>query len=226
MRLHPGRKKLFAHAESLADGASAISADVARHVCRCERCKDELAGMRETLEFVQNAPALEPSEEMTATIFAAAKAERLRTRHWGRTVRLATALTKGLAFAAGIAVMTTVSFQMALGSQAQPLPAHAVSRPVAVTERTLAEGPSPEEIRQASEDIQVLAKTFNQQSAPPANLAEWRHRRTAMAAGDDLSKALAALERNPGCVRANRLANKSLQKQAGALRSWYEGRTY
>ena len=77
----------------------------------------------------------------------------------------------------------------------------------------------------AASQVRALASALDVASARPPSAMEQRHRRMALALNDDLSAALAALERNPGNQRASRLAGLSIQRLADTQKRLYEERS-
>ena len=218
MRLHPSRRNLFFFAESKRDGRP-ISAAMARHVAACDRCSREVAAMERSLSFVSGAPRPEPSAALTASILSAARDERqaLRRRKAGREA--AAGFCRGLAFAAGMAAMSLGAVHFAL---MEP-----VERPVRAAQFAPASGQtdtapaSPEALRKATLEIGELTAALDEPPAAPATPTERKHRRAATMLSDDLSLAMSALERNPGCARASRLVDSSLKRQANTLKQLY-----
>lgn len=222
MRPHPGRSELFAYAEQLAAANPAIPAETARHVARCPACAAEVQRIRASLVFLESAPELTPSEEQTAQILAAARAERrVGGKASAAAVRFIVRTAKGLACAAAVLIMGAVSFRAVLTEQSA---AHAASARTVLARPAVDNAPSPETIRKVSSDIRELA-TVLQEGNRPQSPAEWRSRRIALAVRADLAEASSALERNPGCERARRLITVNLARQADALKALYVERT-
>jgi len=219
---HPTKRQLFAYAESLAAGGVSIPADTARHLAGCEGCASEVRGMRDSLEFVGSAPELEPSPELTGQILAAARSERIGmdTRRSG--VRVLGLCAKGLACAATLLVMAGLSFRVALHESA-PSTASLAGPPV--VHRTVASRPSPEDIRKATADLEVLAGALYARSEEPLTPAAWQHRRAVNMLNADMSAALAFLKHNPGSVRASRVVNSCLKRQVDTMKMAYVEQT-
>lgn len=221
MRLHPSRRNLFLFAESKRDGRP-ISAAIARHVAGCERCARETAGMEASLAFTSEARALEPSSALTASILAAGRQEReaARRRRIGR--RAAMGLCRGLAFAAGMAAMCAGAVRVALLEPADGGAETVRGAAASAAEWAGEAGPASQEaVRKATWEIEELAAALDETPAVAASPTERLHWRAATMLSDDLSLAMSALERNPGCARASRLVDLSLQRQADTLRRLY-----
>ena len=211
---HPSKLELLAYAEGLVDGHG-ISTATARHVATCKDCAKEVADIRSSIEFAASADELHASDELTSQILVAARTERhIQRRARGRTPLI---MLKGLAYAAGIIAFSTFYFSYALGDA--PAASHEVM--VSPSQRTVSTGPSPEEIRKATTEIQTLAAAVGSRPQAPRNLREWQQTRAVLALDADLAAARAALQRNPGCERASRLINSNIQRQAQALKTLY-----
>jgi hypothetical protein len=211
---HPSKLELLAYAEGLVDGHG-ISTATARHVTTCKECAREVSAIRSSIEFTASANELSPSEDLTTQILVAARTERsTQRRAHGRTPLI---MLKGLTYAAGIVALCTVYFSYALGDS---LAARTEVRPTAPA-RTTAGGPTPEELRKATAEIQTLAAAVGSRTDSPRNLREWQQTRAVLALDADLSAARQALLRNPGCERANRVFNANIPRQAQALKTLY-----
>ncbi len=213
---HPGKHELLAYAENLVDRRAPISAKIGGHITSCRSCTAEVEAIRASLEYVREAPALEPSAEFTSQVLMAAHNERRATQlHRTRRSPLRV-IFKGMAYAAGILVVSAVCFSAALsnGQMDRDVQAAAVQRATDAI-------PSPEAVRRATEEIQALASAVNSPSKNPPSLQELERRRTVSALSADIEAARAALERNPGCLRAYRLMDTNLQRQAQTLKALY-----
>jgi hypothetical protein len=219
MRLHPARHDLFRHAESRCDGG-AINARLARHLQRCRSCSEETAKVEHTLRFAAQAGTIEPTRELTASILTAARAERHRQAHahGGATV----SLFRGIAAAAVLLLMAGLSFRTVLGDH---LPGEDNAMRPADAGRTIAEGPSQEDLRKAAREVQMLTAVVEAATEQPGTPGELQQRRKEEALSADLSLALAALKRNPGCERASRLRNISLTRLADTRKHLYAERS-
>ncbi len=212
---HPAKLELAAHAENLAHGCG-ICADLARHIASCETCAAEVKAITASLDFLSSAPAMNPSAESTAQLLLAARKERKTQRGHRSGLRTVYTAAKALACAAGIVLLASVTFRSALdgGVSAPGTPA---PRPQVVATAN----PSAEEIRETASKIQSLALAVRTRSDSSQSLWERQHRRVVLALDADRAAALAALESNPGCARASRLASANLMREAQALKTLY-----
>ena len=219
MQWHPRQSDLFEYTEGLVDGRAAISAKIGRHVARCTACRENVAAMRQNLVMAQTAPALEPTAEFTANLLNAARNERaLQSRTSRHPLAGIWAIGKGTAYAATALLVAALSFQSALGTQSAATPVIVREAPEM---RVVASGPSPEEIRKAAADVKLLTAAVARRPQAQVGLAEWQHLRAANALNADYSAAQAALERNPGCVRALNLVRTSPERQVQTLKRLY-----
>jgi len=217
---HPSKHDLVAYAESRMPGGEAISAKVGRHVTGCATCAREVAAISASLAFVAQADPLEPSADLTANILAAGHRERANARRMHNRRRSVLLLTKGLACAASMVVVTAVAFSAALDERAPTVSVRPTTEPVQISK-----GPSPEEIRQATARAQTLAAAVVATSAPPRSVREWQQQRAAQALGADYQAALAAFESNPASARARRLVASNIERRTQALKTLYVERS-
>jgi anti-sigma factor RsiW len=223
---HPSARELFEYAELLADGAHIIPAAHARHVARCARCAAEVERIRASLAYVARSAALEPTEECTQRILAAARAARKRPSSRTRPVisglRTGWSITKAFACAATVLLMAGVSFQAVL-NQASSSSVSVSRSPVTVL---VSQNPvvSPQLVGKVSPEIGELASVL-QKTSPKQTPVEWRNRRLALAVREDITAASQALERNPGCERALDMMTLNLTRQADVLKTIYVERT-
>ncbi len=227
MRFHPRKRDLLRHAESVTDGGMPISMEAQRHITKCPKCRAEVDAMQNTLRFVAQTPELEPSEALTAQILNAARGEQHAFEKRRRSIKAAARLVQGLACATGVVVVAAISFQAAIAGEEPEAANMRSTQSGHATQRIVpeAEHSSPEAIRRVSSEYQELAAVLDSPANERQSLEEWKHRREALALNSDLAEALAALQRNPGCIRANQLATASLQRQVDALKSLYVERT-
>ncbi len=219
MQWHPRQNDLFEYTEGLVDGRATISAKIGRHVARCAACRENVAAIRQNLVMAQTAPALEPTAEFTANLLNAARNERiLQCKASRHPLASMWALGKGSAYAATALLVAALSFHSALGTQSAATPVIVRDAPEM---RVVASGPSPEEIRKATADVKLLTAAVARRQQSQVSLAAWQHLRAANALNADYSAALAALERNPGCVRALDLVRTSPVRQVQTLKRLY-----
>ena len=217
---HPSGQELLAYAENLVDGGAPISAKTAKHITACPPCTAEVEAMRASLEYAASSRDIEPSSEFTAQLLLAAQKERgALGRHPAR--RAAVAAVKGLACAAGIVLVTALCFSVALNSATVAAESLAAAPGV----RNVDTGPSPEAIRKATAEIQTLMAAVSTPSRRPQSPWEIAQRRTVSALGADIEAARAALERNPGCVRASRMVGANLERLPETLKALYVERS-
>jgi len=226
MRFHPRKRDLFRHAEAMADGGMPINMEAQRHIASCTKCRETVNAIRESLAFCTDARPLEPSEALTSQILAAAREERANVHAPRRLRHVVGTWAQGMTGFITVCILAGITFQLAATEPRENQQASALAQPrVDAPPSMMAEGITPEAIRRASSDFHELAAVLETPAADRQSIDEWRHRRTAMALNSDLSEALAALQRNPGCIRASQLATASLQRQVDTLKSLYVERT-
>jgi len=218
VRRHPTRQQLVAYSECLVDGRTAIPAPLAGHVQRCPQCTREVRYIRASLEFTASAPDLEPSSDLTAQILLSAR----QARPARRPRRLATLWLglKGLAFTTAMAAVTVVVFGAVLGDPGAP----AEAAPATLA-RSADDSPSPEQLDRTASQVRKLAAAVRQPAPDGANPREWERRRALNAMDADLTAALNALARNPGCARASHIVHATVERQARTLRDLYADRS-
>ncbi|MFP4500328.1 MAG: hypothetical protein ACLFTT_04955 [Candidatus Hydrogenedentota bacterium] len=120
---HPTRQQLLAHAESLADRNAPVSASLAAHVQRCERCRREVARIRESIDLAAAAGPLEPSRDLTAQILIAAQQEQPGRIAWWKRLWPVRALAVVLAvIAVGAAGALGFAAVLGIAPPAPPVP--------------------------------------------------------------------------------------------------------
>jgi hypothetical protein len=221
MLLHPTRYELLAYSEALETGQG-ISTELGRHVTACPSCSAEVRALRDSLALVRAAVDLEVPRDLTDQIIEAARAERRAQERTRTRVRTMVSVAKGLAFAAGIVLVSALSFRTALADRPGSSPA--VHRADG-SSSMFAANPSPEEIRSAAGRIATFASAVSARSTVPRNSIDLRNARTVAALDADLTVVRAALERYPGSERAHRLMQSNLQRQAQALKTLYVEQT-
>ncbi len=222
MKRHPSKRELLSYAESLVDTGSTISAAIVSHVAECSSCLAEVNAMRASFEFCMEAAPLEPSTELTAGILLAARQARqeVRSRSFAQRVRpyIPMRAIRTAAYAAGALLVGAVGLMAATYTSNPPVQVTTVNLPVSET--------SPDVLRKTSAEIEMLAEAVGTPSKTPPSLTEREHRRSVSAVSADIEAARAALERNPGCARASRIMDKSLQRKAQALKAVYVERNF
>lgn len=216
MKWHPGKHDLMAYAEGLADRRGILSAKVGGHVSACPTCMAEVQRMRASFELLRRSGEIEPSEDFTTRVLLAAREQRtaLESRRLRRSrIR---PLAKGMAYAAGVLLVAMAVFKAALNA-APNTPSHYATASEPVEEAVL----SPDAVLRASAEVQALAAAVQSVSSRRFSPVEIERRRTVQALNTDIEAARAALQRNPGCLRASRVMDANLQRQAQALRALY-----
>jgi hypothetical protein len=216
MMRHPGRKELFAYAEDLVNGQP-LAARVGRHLKECPACRAEVEGVRNSLEFTAEAPELEASDALTAAILQGARRERLVYAGKKKRASIVWGVTKGLACAAALAVMTAMYFDVVSApvSFAQTVAA----QPTAPAR--LSESPAPELIEKAGAEIMSLTNAVQARPQAELSLMEREQRRAVLEQEEDIAAAMAALKRNPGNERAREVVNTNIQRGAKTLKRIY-----
>ncbi len=214
MKKHPSHSELLAYAESLVDTGATISATIGSHLTDCTQCAAHVEAMRANLEYIAQAAPLEPSKELTAGILLAARNARRAApeRTFSRFIPLR--LVRATAYAAAILVLSTIAMGAAVYTSSDT--------GVRISTLNVVEPEvSLESIEKTAAKVELLAEAVPYQSKKPATLTELEHRRSVRALNADIEAAKAALERNPGCARAGRIFDKSLQRKAQALKAVY-----
>jgi len=220
MKRHPSKRVLLDYAENLVDNQAAISAKLAAHITSCPQCQAEVSAIQSSFELIRKASELEPSKEFMAEIMLAAQQTRHRLEQRRAKHSMALSLAKGMACAAGVVVMSVICFSIALNERTpgESIPSAA---PQVASETSF----SPEAMRNAMTQIQTLASAVSTPSKQPASAWEIEHRRMVHALSADIEAARAALERNPGCLRASQMVSTNLQRQVETLRALYVERS-
>ncbi|MDZ4860300.1 MAG: hypothetical protein SGI88_15085 [Candidatus Hydrogenedentes bacterium] len=214
---HPSKPELLAYAEGLVDGRG-ISTTTARHVTTCPVCSREVAEIRGSIEFTASAHQLDPGEDSMSRILIAARSERKATRR--ARGGAPTLVLKGLAYVAGVAIVSAVVFQAGLGSpQASGISLSAGSA------RAGSSGESVDELRRATEQIETLTAAVGARPDAPRSYRVWQQAREVLALDAELTAARAALQQNPASERASKVMNSNLKRQADALKTLYMERS-
>ncbi len=213
---HPTQRQLLAFAESLVDRHTPVSALLATHVANCPSCAREVKRIRASFKVAALARLPEPSQELTQRIIARAQHEH---RKRGRIVNTTTPWARCLQVAAclvGITALAYFSYSVVLNDitlRRSALPG--MSGVVAEAQ------PQPDTTPLPTENMQALADAVSLQQETFASPSAVGHRRALEALDQDMSAALAALERNPGCPRANQVMQTSMARQLEGLRNLY-----
>ncbi len=223
---HPPRQELVAYAESLVDRSSSVSAFLAAHVSACPRCTAEVRAIRASLEFTASAPAPEPSGDLARQILAGAREVRLKTPETTsrKGPTLAGTVFRGAVYVTATAALAVLTFGMAVNTGDGGTAARHALQPAPQTAQA-AIMVSPESIRRKTGAIERLAAAVSRTDSPPRTLREWERRRAVEGVSQDLSAAMAALQRNPGCARADEMVRTHLDRQVNGLRDLFVERT-
>ncbi|GEM_PF-1330914 len=81
---HPTRTQLILYAESILDGKGPIYSGIARHVSKCQQCREEVEAIKNSLRFFNNEVIAEPTEELTNEIIKRVR-EANKKRRFERT---------------------------------------------------------------------------------------------------------------------------------------------
>ncbi len=222
---HPPRQELVAFAESLVDRSSSVSAFLASHVNSCPRCTAQVHAIRASLEFASSASAPEPSGDLARQILAGAREARLQAPEPGRKrPSLAASVLRAAVYVTATAALAVLTFGMAVNTGDNAAPSRAALRPAQQTAQS-PEAVSPDSIRRKTGAIERLAAAVSRADSPPRTLREWERRRAVEGVSQDLSAAMAALARNPGCARADEMVRTHLDRQVNGLRDLFVERT-
>lgn len=215
MKWHPNKHDLMVYAEGLADRRGILSAKVGGHVSACRQCTAEVQRMRASFEVLRRSGELEPSNDFTSRVLIAARQERtaIEARRLRPRIR---PLLKGLAYAAGVLIVAAVCFKVALNAGSH-VPSAYANGAMRVAEAIL----SPDAIRKASAEVQALASAVQTPASKRFSPIELERRRAVQSLNMDIEAARAALQRNPGCLRASRVMDANIQRQAQTLRALY-----
>ncbi|MBI2433179.1 MAG: hypothetical protein HYV26_09935 [Candidatus Hydrogenedentes bacterium] len=210
---HPTRQQLVAYVESLVDRRVPVSAALAGHVNACRQCAAEVRQIRGSFEFADSASPLEPSTNLTAQILLEAKKTRQTQDDERRRRSPWSLVAQGVGCMAGVALVAFSVFSMALE----------VPGVAGATPQVYASAPESAEaaIKDASDQIKTLSSAVRVSEASVRNPREREWLRAVGAMGTDIAAAKAALERNPGCVRAAHIVNANIERGARTLRDLY-----
>ena len=239
MKRHPSKHDLLAYAEGRVQGRTEVSVRIAAHLARCDSCRGQAKAIYNSLAVADAAGPLKPSSDSTARILVAAQRERQvmeenRTRH-----RRCMAVLKAVGCAAGLLLAALLSYGSAL-NVLSPDSLDTTETSVAFATPNATGGglgtgaideaasrletlytASPEALRKAAIEIRTLAAALNVREGAPQTLWERAQRQALVSLEADITAAMAALERNPGCVRAATVVNQNLQRQAQTLKTLY-----
>lgn len=214
---HPTQRQLVEFAESLVDQHMPVSALMAAHVASCSVCTREVKQIRASLELAALAHLPEPSNELTQRIIM--KAQQMRSTNPPKSCSGKKNFIRSIQIAActlGTIAIAYFSFGTAI-NEISPQN-HTPSFHTAATEQ-------PPEIHEVLKEKSSTVKAlYSAISLPPDKAAspyEQGHRRFLHALDADMIAAQAALQRNPGCSRANQVMLTSVDRQLEGLRKLY-----
>lgn len=220
------KRTLFAHAASLVDNKTAISAAVAAQLSADPVLAAEVKAMQTTLAVVRAAETLEPSPDFEARLLMESRNVRHAMLEESKSRSGVWMVARGAACAAGLVIVGSVVFATFLQDDSATVSASVVDRsefvPAALAEN---DAPSPEAIRKAASDVEMLAAAVRDKSGEAGSPQEQEQLRAVNAMDADIDAAMDALERNPGCARASHVVHSNLQEQAETLRALYVNRS-
>jgi len=114
--------------------------------------------------------------------------------------------------------VATLVFGAALNAAPSPeggAPANPAQHPAVVS------ASNQDALQRTAEEVRTLAAAVRSVSDRPQTPREREHRRAAALLDADIAAARQALQRNPGCERAEAIVNANLQRQAETLRALY-----
>ena len=227
IRRRPNRGQMLDYAESLVDHKP-LPAQVAGAIKRDDGATEEVAAIRETLEFVADVPELEPSDDLTRAILRESRAARRpRQQAAYRRTSVIQAVVRGTVYTAAMSFVCLVVFSAAVYQPASDS-GDTSAAPATVLEVRTAATPgmlTPELLQQKAREVRTLTAVVGR-DATNANTSpiEWRHLRSVSAVDNDITAALEALDRNPGSERAAKIVYSSLERKAESLREFYVDR--
>ncbi|HNZ47557.1 MAG TPA: hypothetical protein PLZ53_03435 [Candidatus Hydrogenedentes bacterium] len=218
---HPSSIQLMEYAESLVDNDAPVCALIASHVSRCPECAAEVRAIRHTLKVSTLSQIPEAENSLVQAILlqarkeAAADSAKTERNRWFPVLR-------GAACFAGIILLGMLSFSAALheGSKAPSIALQAEARPIPAPEN----GWNPVRPFHGSV-VQALAASVAGSGDGLSRSADAGYRRMVDFLDQDLDAATAALQRNPGCVRATQILDAEAKKRLEGLRTLFIDRT-
>ncbi|NLN94480.1 MAG: hypothetical protein GX130_14430 [Candidatus Hydrogenedens sp.] len=214
---HPSSVQLMEYAESLVDDDSPVCVLMAAHLSRCPDCANEVRAIQQSLKLTALATLPESSQTLSHSILLQARKEIARPP--AKRPSFLYPFLRSVACLVGILLLAAISFSAALqeGSEFSSIAVQAEARPI----------PTPENSWTPSRPfsgtvVQALAASIAIQGNTLSNTGQ---RRIVDFLDQDLDAALAALERNPGCVRATQIVDSEAQKRLEGLRTLFVDRT-
>lgn len=213
---HPTQRQLVEFAESLVDKHVPVSALLAAHVANCPVCAEEVKKIRASFELAALARLPEPSNELTQRIIMQARQEKKNiTAPVNQSVLSVSHLLQIAASIIAALALAYFSFGAAIsdvGTDNDISDDTSIASSEAVTEYT---------IQKEAATVEALSTAVSLQHKTPTSPYDLGRRRFLNALDDDMSAARAALERNPGCARANEVMLTSVKRQLEGLRNLY-----
>jgi len=224
LRLHPSAHELVLYAEQWVDRDGPLAAMIAAHLHVCPACAREFAAIRQTLALTARAREAEPSRQLTAKILESAR----RATPAQPPRRPLVLFGKGLATIAALVLTAAGVFYAALPAPTHPTPSLLTPSQFASgnAQRRMLETKPVMGWQNMAREATLLASAITE--APPSSevdsasdpAARLRHR-TASELSAEVQAAVAALERNPGCVRASHIVTVNLPAHVETLRALY-----
>ncbi len=213
---HPTQRQLVAFAESLVDNRRAVSALLAAHVSECSACAREVKKIRASFEVAALAQLPEPSGDLTHRILVRAQEAQVKHVEKSTAAVVCTRLLQGVTCIAASVALAFVAYSAALRSVAPemtPVPAYAAADTGAHA--------ASDTNDMKRDNVQAFATAVSSQQERVVSPYEYGHWRALESLNRDLDAARAALERNPGCLRANQVMRQSMAQQLEGLRDLY-----
>jgi hypothetical protein len=220
---HLSRHELLAYAEGLVDNRAAFERSVAQHVHACPQCAAEIAAIRQSLEIVAALPELEPSAGAAEQILLAARQVRSAQgpAASARRGRLIVGAFKGVGYAAALIIITGAVFHAAI---AEPRGTAQAASPVAAALAATPKGPESDAVQKATTQVNTLVTALTARQEAVESYPDQARLRAVLRLDADIGEAMAVLEQNPSCERAQQLVDVNRRRQAETLRRLFAER--
>ncbi|MCK5861347.1 MAG: hypothetical protein KAH38_02605 [Candidatus Hydrogenedentes bacterium] len=213
---HPTQQQLVEFAESLVARYTPVSALMAAHVTDCPICALEVKKIRSSFELAALAELPPPSRELTQRIIVQAQKKRCVNAN---TNNHYASLSRFIQMAAGTAAAIVLAY-FSFGAVMNDMdPKNSSSLRTSFT--TSEVSPVYEELQKQTATVQALSASVSLQKNTTFSSAKQDHQRSLKIFDNDMSAARSALERNPGCIRANQVMLSSVERQLEGLRNLY-----
>ena len=222
-RLHPIEAELFEHAESLLARRVSFDSKVAHHVATCTQCREEADSIRQSLDVVNQAPQIEPSRNLEASILLSAKSGR-------HAIRLAflpnvsrTSLLRLSALAACVLAMMSTILHPSTAND----PLSDSMAPIANSHSAneiLTAGFSLESLTEASAEEESLGAALTSPAWVPSSRWERAQTRALSTLEKDIDAAIEAYRNNPALVRAGAVVNANRERKKEISKTLYANR--